>query len=221
MQHHAYEQELLKLGYSLVQAPAVPELPDSIFVEDTVIVVDEMAILTLPGAASRRPEVEGMASALLTYRRLHYIQAPGILDGGDVLRIGKKIWIGLSNRSNKPAVEQVQQWLSPFGYEVEGLQINGCLHLKSAVTQVGPNTLLINSNWANPAFFPGFEMIEVDPEEPGAANALYLDNKIIYPLNYPKTLQRLQSAGIDTIPVNQSEVIKAEGGVTCCCVLLN
>jgi len=218
-QHRAYEQTLESLGYSLVRVPAAPELPDSIFVEDTVLVVDEAAIITLPGAESRRPETAAIATVIGSLRKLHYIKAPGILDGGDILRIGKKIWIGLSNRSNQAAVDQVQGLLAPYGYEVIGLKIAGCLHLKSAVTQVGESTLLINSEWADPGFFPAYHLIEVDPTEPGGANALYLDGAVVYPLNYPKTMQKLKDASISVLPVNQSEVIKAEGGVTCCSVI--
>lgn len=218
-QHRAYEQTLESLGYNLVRVPAAPELPDSIFVEDTVLVLDEVAIITLPGAESRRPETKAIATVLEPLRKLHYIEAPGILDGGDILRINKKIWIGLSHRSNQLAVDQVQAHLAPYGYQVIGLEIAECLHLKSAVTQVGESTLLINSTWVDPGFFPGFQLIEVDPAEPGAANALYLNGSVIYPLNYPKTMQKLRNAGVSVLPVNQSEVIKAEGGVTCCSVI--
>ena len=220
-QHAAYVKALQNAGCQIISAAAAPDLPDSIFVEDCCVVLDELAIITIPGAASRRPETDGIASALQPHRPLHFIQEPGILDGGDVLVIGKKIWAGLSSRSNQAAIEQMSAFVEPFGYEVNGLTVNGCLHLKSAVTQVAENSVLLNPDWIDAAIFSDFKIIETHPDEPAAANALYLNEQVIFPVAFPKTAIQLVAAGIEIFLVDNSEVLKAEGGVTCCSVIFN
>ncbi|MCB0027864.1 MAG: hypothetical protein KDE28_08170 [Anaerolineales bacterium] len=215
-QHAAYEALLARLGCNLTSLPAEPELADSVFVEDPAIVLDEVAIITRPGAASRRPERATIAEALAPYRQLIHIAAPGILDGGDVLRVGKRLWVGLTARSNQAAIDQLQTALAPYGYSVSGAQVTGCLHLKSAVTHLGNNLLLLNPAWVDPAHFPGCDHIAVDPSEPHAANALAVNGAIVYPTSYPRTLARLQAAGLAVHTVPATELIKAEGAVTCC-----
>ncbi len=215
-QHAQYVTALQSLGVEVTCLPEEPDLPDSVFVEDTAIVLDEAAVLTNPGADARKPEVESMAAALAPYRRLIRIQPPAALDGGDVLVLGKQVYVGLTLRSNMAAVEQLQSLLWPFGCRVRGVPVTDCLHLKSAVTQVSEKTLLINPAWAGKSHFEGFDFIEVDPSEPYAANALLIDDAVIYPSEYPKTRERLEAAGIPIVPVDAGELAKAEGGVTCC-----
>lgn len=219
-QHRQYEQVLEELGFKVISLPAEPDLPDSVFVEDTAIVVDECAIITRPGADSRKPEIDSIARTLEAYRQLHYIQAPGTLDGGDVLRVGKEFFVGLTARSNQAAIDQMQAILAPYSYTVKGVNVTGCLHLKSAVTQVAGKTLLVNPAWVEKTAFPGFDFIEVDPSEPSAANAVFVDGRIIYSTSYPKTFARLEAAGIPMHLVDATEVAKAEGAVTCCSLLL-
>ena len=218
-QHHAYQAALRELGCEVIALPAEPDLPDSVFVEDVAIVLDEVAIITRPGADSRKPEARLIAEALKPYRELKFIEAPGTVDGGDVLRVGRTLYVGLSSRSNQAAIDQMQSHLAPFGYEVRGAVVMGCLHLKSAVTQVAVDMLLINPEWVDVAYFKGFRLIEVDPSEPGAANAIWTDRGVIYPSNFPKTQQRLIEHGVAVISVDASEVQKAEGAVTCCSVI--
>jgi dimethylargininase len=218
-QHQAYEEALKSLGVKVLALPEKPDLPDAVFVEDTAVVLDECAIITRPGADSRKPESESVARALAPYRSLHTIQAPGTVDGGDVLVVGKHIWVGQSTRSNQSAIEQMQAFLKLFGYIVQGVPVNGCLHLKSAVTQAAEETLLINPAWIDKAAFPGMKFIEVDPGEPYAANVLLVGQAMLYQPAYPKTLQRLEEAGIHPILVDQSELAKAEGALTCCSLI--
>ncbi len=215
-QHRAYQACLAGLGCRVETLPAAPELPDSVFVEDVAVVLDELAILTRPGAESRRPEVAAIAEALRPYRPLHAIQAPGTVDGGDVLRVGRCLYVGLSSRSNAAAIEQMREVLAPHGYTVQGVPVAGCLHLKSAVTQVAEATLLINRAWVDPAAFAGLELIEVDPAEPYAANALRVGEELIYPAAFPATRRRLEARGLTVHTVDVSELAKAEGAVTCC-----
>lgn len=219
-QHHQYTHALTNLGCAVLHLPAEPTLPDSVFVEDTAIVLDELAIITRPGALSRRPETASIAQALAPYRRLAYIEAPGLVDGGDVLRLEKTLYVGLSTRSNQPAIAQMQHILAPFGYTVQGVAVDGCLHLKSAVTQVGPQTLLVNPRWVDVELFGDWQVIEIDPSEPYGANALWVQGAVIYPTSYPRTEQRLRAAGIPVVTVDASELIKAEGAVTCCSLLV-
>jgi len=218
-QHLQYENALRGLGVDVVVLEAEPDLPDSVFVEDAAVVLDEIAILTRPGAATRRPEVGSIASALAPYRGLAAIQAPDTLDGGDVLVVGRTIHVGLSSRSTAGAIEQLRVIAGPEGYDVHELNVADCLHLKSAVTQVGDSILLINPLWVSRDAFPGMEFIEVDPTEPQAANAVLVGETIVYPSSFPATRARLEKAGVAVVTVDADELAKAEGAVTCCSLL--
>jgi dimethylargininase len=218
-QHRQYEQCLADLGCKVVSLPAEPDLPDSVFVEDTALVLDELAVILRPGAASRRPETASIAKALTPYRKLSYLDEPGTIDGGDILRIGKSIFVGLSYRSNAAGVEQLRTILKPFGYRVEGVPVLGCLHLKSGVTQVADDTLLINRAYVDPGLFPKMRLIDVDPSEPSGANALRIADSIVYPTAFPITLEKIQSHGLIARTVDASELAKAEAGVTCCSLI--
>ena len=218
-QHEKYENILRSLGVKVISLSAEADLPDSVFVEDAAIVLDEVAVITRPGADSRKSETAGIANALSPFRKLEYIQAPATLDGGDVLVIGKTIYMGISSRSNPPAMEQMQTKLSPYGYTVKGVEISGCLHLKSAVTRVVEQTLLINPEWVNRKNFPGMAFIEIDPAEPQSANALLIGQSVLYPSAFPKTRTRLEEAGICLITMDVSEIAKAEGALTCCSLI--
>ncbi|MGH8199799.1 MAG: dimethylarginine dimethylaminohydrolase family protein [Steroidobacteraceae bacterium] len=220
-QHRAYEQMLRDLGCRIESLPEEPELPDSVFVEDTAIVLDEVAVISRPGAASRRAETAAIAAVLGKYRPLVHIATPGTLDGGDVLRVERALYVGTSSRSNASGIEQLGTLLLPFGYRVVPVEVHGCLHLKSAVTQVAADTLLINSRYIERQQFPGMRFIEVDAAEPSGANALMLGGEVIYPLSCPRTAEILRRQGIRVRTVAMSETEKAEGAVTCCSLLLS
>jgi dimethylargininase len=218
-QHHEYEAALRELGCEVISLPPEADLPDSVFVEDVALVFDEVAIITRPGADSRKPEAESIAQALKPYRTLFTVEAPSTLDGGDVLRVGRTAYIGLSSRSNRSAMEQAQKFLAPYGYTVKGIEVTGCLHLKSAVTQVSEDTLLINPAWVDRSLFGSMKFIEVDESEPSAANAVWINNAVVYPSSFPKTRRRLEAAGLRLKIVDATEVAKAEGAVTCCSLI--
>ena len=213
-QHRSYVAALVAAGCEVVTLPAEPELPDAVFVEDPALVVDELAILTRPGALSRRAEVASIGEALAPYRALTRLLAPATLDGGDVLRIGRTLYVGRTARTNDAAIEQLRGLLGPFGYAIEAVAVTGCLHLKSAVTALSDGVVLANPALVDVGRFAGVRIIEVDPGEPHAANALRVGARLIYPSCYPRTRARL--AEFDVIEVDASEVIKAEGAVTCC-----
>lgn len=219
-QHDAYETAIAKLGCEVRRLPEAPDLPDAVFVQDTAIVFDELAIIVRPGAESRRPEVASVADALREFRPLQFIEPPGTLDGGDVICVDRNVWVAVSGRTNAVGVRQLSDRLRPFGYVVRGVPISDCLHLQSAITRVADCIMVVNRRWVDPSAFRPMEFIDVDPSEPFAANALRVGNSIIYSTAFPRTQERLEARGIRVVPVDMSELAKAEGGVTCCCVLV-
>jgi dimethylargininase len=220
-QHKQYEDALRSLGMDVISLDADADLPDSVFVEDVALVLDECAIILNPGASSRRPEVASVEKALAPYREIFRIKPPGTVDGGDILRVDRTIYIGLSSRSTEDAIEQIRAILEPRNYRVQGVNVTGCLHLKSAVTPVSENTLLINPEWVSKEAFSGMRFIDVDPSESYAANAVLVDDTIIYPSAFPKTKAKLEREGIKLLIVDADELAKAEGAITCCSLIFN
>jgi dimethylargininase len=220
-QHRDYRSALVDLGCEVVAVPAEPGFPDSVFVEDTAVVVDEVAVILRPGAASRQGETPAVAAALAAYREIAMIGAPGTVDGGDLLRIGRTLYVGCTagGRTNAVGVGQLESALAPFEYRVRPVAVRGCLHLKSAVTPVAADTLLINRAWVDAGAFAGVGLVDVDPCEPHAANALLVGGTVLYPASHPRTVGRLVERGVVVRTVDVSELEKAEGAVTCCSVL--
>jgi dimethylargininase len=219
-QHERYVAALRDAGCRIVALPAADDLPDSVFVEDTAVVLDEIAIITRPGAPSRRAEVAAIADELARHRPVAHMHAPATLDGGDVLRIGRTLFVGASGRTSTEGVAQLREITAPFGYRVVGVPVSNALHLKTAVTAVAPDLLLVNPQWVDAHAFGTFHRIDVSPDEPFAANALLIDGRVIYPSGFPRTAERLSATGVDLVCVDVSELAKAEGGVTCCCLIL-
>jgi len=215
-QHRAYEDVLRSVGCEVRRLPPEPGMPDAVFVEDTAVVLDEIAVMTRPGAVSRRDEVPSVAEALAPHRDLFHIEPPGTLDGGDVLVVGRSVLVGLSSRSNEDGVSQLAAALAPHGYRVRSSTVEACLHLKTAVTRVGPSMVLLNPGWVDARAMGALERVEVDPAEPWAANALEVGAAVLYPAAFPRTRDRLLRRGLEVREVDVSELAKAEGGVTCC-----
>ena len=220
-QHRDYQSALSSLGCEVVVVPAPPGLADSVFIEDTALVLDDIAVMLRPGVASRQPEVAGVAEVLQQYKPLKAIEPPGTIDGGDLLRVGNRIFAGLSTRSNQSGIQQLRDIVSDFGMTVETVETTKCLHLKSAVSEVAPGTLLINTDWIGSSAFKDFELIPVDKEETHAANALRIGKNLIYPSSFPRTMDVLVNRGIDVVPVDLTELQKAEGAVTCCSLIFS
>ena len=219
-QHREYVNTLKKLGCDVMELPAEADLPDSVFVEDTAFILPEVAVITRPGADSRKPEVESIIRALSPHKELIRVHEPATVDGGDVLVMGKNIFIGQSTRSNKDAISQLNGLLGKYGYIVTGVELHDCLHLKSAVSRVDDKTLLINKNWVDTHHFEKYELVEIDPSEPYAANCLPIGDSIIYPTSFPKTQARLEERGFKIVNVEVDELAKAEGAVTCCSLVI-
>jgi len=220
-QHRAYERALSDAGYAVERLASGSDMPDSVFVEDVAVVLDELAIVTRPGAPSRRVEVPAVADALKRHRRLAFIEPPAIVDGGDVLVCGRTVYVGRSTRTNDEAVAQIRRILAPLGYAVCAVTVRHCLHLKSAVTEVSAGVLLANPDRVDRAAFGASEIIDVHPGEASAANALRLHDRIIFPAAFPWTAERLRARGLRVEIVDASELQKAEGAVTCCSLIMS
>jgi dimethylargininase len=220
-QHHAYEQALIAAGAMICQLDASADLPDSVFVEDVAVVLPEVAVITRPGAPSRRGERPAVAHALAAFRPLRTIERPATIDGGDVLVAGRTVFVGQSTRTNGAAVAQLRQILAPFGYTVCTLEVDGCLHLKSAATALDATTLLVNPSSIDTGAFGGFTLIPVDPREPHAANALRLSDRVIFPRAFPRTAASIERLGWRVERVEVDELAKAEGAVTCCSLIVD
>ena len=220
-EHSAYEQALIDLGYLVKQLPEADDLPDGVFVEDCAIVLPEVAILTRPGAASRRPELTTVKPVLSEYRKLAFITAPATMDGGDVLVAGKTIFVGLSQRTNDKGLSQFSGIVTPLGYKVIGIPLTKCLHLKTAVTCLTADHLLLNPKWVGADLFDDYRITKIHPDEPFAANVLSIDNRVICSESCPKTAQIIKDSGFEVVHVDQSELAKAEAGLTCCSILID
>jgi len=220
-QHAAYEQLLTELGCRVLRLPADDTMPDAVFIEDTAVVVGELAVVTRPGAPSRRGEPAAVRTALEALRPVAAIEPPGTLDGGDVLRVGSTLYVGLSARSNREGIAQLARLLAPFDYRVVPVVTEGCLHLKTAATMAAPDILLVNPRWVDAEIFATPEILEIDPAEPFAANVLRVGDATICAAAHERTRRRIEAAGIVVRAVDMSEFAKAEGGVTCCSVILD
>jgi dimethylargininase len=214
-QHKAYEDLLDRLGARVVSLPEEPEMPDSMFVEDPAVVFEEVAVICPMGTETRRKETPSIAAALEKYRKLEHVKLPGMLEGGDVLRVGRKVFVGITQRSNPEGIRQLAVIAARYGHELTAVPVTGCLHLKSAVTYLGRNTLLGNRAWFNAARFPNFEWVDVDPAEPHAGNALTVGDSLIFPASFPKTREKIEAQGFKVATLDISELQKAESALTC------
>ncbi len=219
-QHAAYEWALVEAGCTVRRLDSGADMPDAVFVEDIALVLDEGAVICRPGAKSRRAETPGVLEALARHGRpLQHIKAPGTLDGGDVLVVGRQVFVGASARTNGAGIDQLARILEPIGYAVRAVPVRGCLHLKSASTAIAPDTVLINRERVPADAFTGLSLLDIDPQEPDGANALAIADVVVYPTAFPRTRERLERWGLRVRPVDVDELLKAEGAVTCCSVI--
>jgi dimethylargininase len=211
---------LESVGYAVTRLPADDEMADSVFVEDTAVVLPDVAIIARPGAASRRRETAAVADALSALRPLVLMTPPATLDGGDVVVAGRTAFVGRTSRTNDEGIKQFREAAAPFGYEIVVVEPSGCLHLKSAVTALDERTVLINPRWVESRVLAGVRCLEVDPDEPAAANVLSVAGRIICPAAHPRTAERLARHGFAVAPLDADELAKAEGALTCCSLLV-
>jgi dimethylargininase len=218
-QHADYEHALERLGCMVTRLPADASMPDSVFIEDIAIVFDEIAVMTRPGAASRRPEVAAVTKKLSQLRPIVQIVAPGTIDGGDVLVVGRSVFVGRTLRTNAAGIGQLRAAVASYGYTVVPATVRGCLHLKSAITALDDHTLLANRPWIAEEEFNRFELLDVDNSESMGANVVRVGGGHLYASTFPRTLERLERRGYAVTTVDVSEIAKAEGAVTCCSLI--
>ena len=214
-QHAAYASLLVELGLEVVEIPADPAFPDCCFVEDVAVALDGLAIMTRPGADSRRGEGPAVEEALARFRPVARVEAPATLEGGDVLQVGRTLFVGRSARTNTEGVEALRTLAEPLGYRAVAVPVIGCLHLKSAVTALDHERVLANPAWIDPTPLRGVEIIRVAPEEPGAANVLRVGSTVVAHPGFPRTFDRLGALDLDLRPLDVSEFLKAEAALTC------
>jgi len=220
-EHHAYERCLAALGAHVITLPALDAHPDAVFVVDPAIVLDEVAVITTMGCESRRGERESLAAALAQFRPLIHMREPAKLEGGDVMRVGRHLFCGLSDRTDAAGVARLAADLQPFGYEVHSVELRDCLHLKSACCCIAPDTILINRAWADSAALSKYRLIDVAVTESGAANALNIGATIVMPNVFPQTAARLRRERFQVVELDMTELMKAESGVTCSSLIFN
>ncbi|MBZ5618280.1 MAG: dimethylargininase [Acidobacteriia bacterium] len=218
-QHRRYESCLRELGARVISLAPEPELPDAVFVEDPAVVMDEVAVLTRMGAESRRQEADSLARALAPFRPLRWLRAPATLEGGDVMRAGRTVFVGASSRTNAEGIRQLAEALSPFAYDVQAVEVRGCMHLKTGCTYLGEGTLLANREWIDTAGLETFRILDVAPEEPWAANVLTIGDTLVMPDAFPGTAGLLEREGWKVRTLDVSELMKAEAGMTCMSIL--
>ena len=220
-QHRAYEDALASLGARIISLPEELELPDSMFVEDPAIVLDELAVVFPLGTETRRREAVSLAKAISRFRKVESVTLPGTVEGGDIMRVDRRLFVGQTARSNEEGIRQLRGIVKSYGYEVIAVPVTGCLHLKSAVTHLGKNILLANRGWFAPEPLAGFKWIDVDPAEPHAGNALALNGTVIFPASFPRTRARIEAEGFRVLSLDISELQKAESGLTCSSLLFD
>ena len=220
-QHDLYVQALRDMGCDVHELPQLDLQPDAVFVEDTAVVVPELAVLTNPGAVSRRGEVESTGDVLAEHRAIERISDAGQLEGGDVLRIGKRVYVGCATRTDETGIDELRSHLEPHGYDVIMIRHGAALHLKTACTYLGDGVLLLNPEWVDIRHFDGLEALECDPDEPFACNAIRIGDEVLFPQEFIRTRARIEARGFKVRPVPASELAKAEGGLTCSSIIID
>ena len=220
-QHEVYVRSLDQAGYQVTELPALERAPDGTFVEDVAIVLPEVAIITRPGAVSRRCESRSVAQALGEHRSLIELEAPATLDGGDVLCVEQTLFVGQSKRTDHAGLKQLAHLLLGFGYRVKAVELSRCLHLRTGCSWLGGTHFLLNPNWVRNDRVKGYDCIEVHPDEPFGANAMVVAGTVWMSSACPRTVDRVRGAGYQVKTFDISEFEKAEAGLTCLSLLFD
>jgi len=214
-QHAAYCEMLKKLGTDVITLDQNRALPDSVFVEDTALVLDKTAVLLPLGANSRKAESNLIEKNLAKFRTIVRIKPPARIDGGDILIIGKTLFVGNSTRTNKKGIRALHKIVTPLGFEIVKVKVGNCLHLKTACTALDEKTVLINPEWVDAVAFKKFKQIEVPIDEPFAANVMRVGKTICIHSGFKRTQGLIEQHGCKTKSIDISEFLKAEAGLTC------
>lgn len=217
-QHACYVHALVETGVGILALDPLPGYPDAYFVEDVAVVLPEVAVITRPGAASRRGEEVAIAPVLARHRPILHIVPPGTMDGGDVLVVGQSVFVGISSRTNEAAAQQLSIMLEGLGYRVVPISVATGLHLKSSVCTVAENTLLVahraRTGWSGEAL-SHLRTVSVADGEQDAANALFVNDRILMAAGFPETHRRLEALAVPIVELDVSEARKMDGGLTC------
>jgi dimethylargininase len=219
-QHRAYCAMLRDCGAEVYTLDQNRDLPDSTFVEDAAIVLDEVAVLASMGTEARRRERAVIATELKKYRELHSLEVPATIEGGDVLRVGRTLLVGLSSRTSSTGIQAFEAIVRRYGYRATAVHVRGCLHFKTACTALPDGTLLLNPSWLKEEALKGWRTIRIPEDEPWAANTLRVGDIVCIAAEYVRTIDMLRRYGCEVRTVNLSEFAKAEGGVTCLSLLI-
>jgi dimethylargininase len=219
-QHEAYRAMLERAGARVLLLDVNREHPDSCFVEDTAVVLAEVAVLTPMGTPARAGEPAGIEPALRRFREVVRVEAPATLEGGDVLRIGKTIFVGATGRTNAAGIDALSGAVARFGYSVRAVPVRGCLHLKTACTALPDGTILVNPAWIDVGELAGFSAVAIDPSEPHGANVALVGDRVCMAAAYPRTRELVEARGFTVDAVDLSEFAKVDGAVTCLSILI-
>lgn len=218
-QHNHYLETLKNIGLDIYVIPADERFPDSVFIEDAAVLTDKFALITNPGAASRNGEKTETTAHIAQFyspEHIHYIQAPGTLDGGDVMMVDNDFYVGLTQRTNQEAIDQMTEIFKKYGYNVIAVPVKEGLHLKSSVSYLEHNNLLITSDLKDNPLFDKFNKILVPDDEKYCANSIWLNDTVIVPTGYPKTLKLIQDLNkYNVVLCDTSEIRKLDGGLSC------
>jgi dimethylargininase len=212
---------LRDLGARVIELPSDEQCPDCCFLEDTALVLEELAIITRPGSEPRRNEVSGVAPTVMKFRNVVRIDSPGMLEAGDVLCMGRNLLVGISTRTNRQGIEILRKVVKPYGYEVLAIPLRGALHLKSVCTSVDDHTLLANPRHFDSGQLSAYKLIEVPAEDAMAANVLRINGTVCIHAGFHQTIELLRGKGFNVRTVNISEFLKAEAGLTCMSIILD
>ena len=214
-QHEQYRDALQRCGCRVISLEVNRDHPDSVFVEDTALVLDEVAIMMSPGATSRRDEPRAIEATLREYRTVVCVEPPATIDGGDIVRSGERLYVGESQRTNPAGIAALTALSRTYGYEVASIPVFGCLHLKSACSALPDGRFLVNADWIDVSPLPSDRLLHVPHSEPWAGDVLVIGERIIVSDAFPETIELLEGQGWEVVPVGVSEFAKVEGGVTC------
>jgi dimethylargininase len=215
LQHRDYCEALRDCGAEVRTLSVNTSLPDSAFIEDCAVILDELAVITSMGTQARREELPGIEPEVARLRPIKRISPPATLEGGDVLQVGKRFFVGLSPRTNKQGIQAFSAIVEPLGYQVIPVTVHGCLHLKTGCTALDGETVLINPEWVDPEPFQDLRRLPVPRSEPWGANVLRINQMLLMNAAFPETLEMVRNTGYTVQPVDISEFLKAEAGLTC------
>jgi dimethylargininase len=214
-QHEAYKRCLKEMGVQITSLEVLSEAPDAVFIQDTAVVVDEVAVVATMGVASRSGEVESVAETLSSHRPLRRLSPPATLEGGDIVRIGRTLYVGISGRTNREGIRQLSDILAPYDYQVRPVAVKGCLHLSTGCSYLGRGLMLVNPAWVDAEPFQQFEILEVPETESWAANTIAVGDVVLVASAFERTCALVDRQGFHVVATDISELQKAEGALTC------